>query len=250
MEDGFNFHQEEYAALRREIELTLEEFSRLRRYALFGTAGAFAWIATQGIPPSNFAVVVWWVPTIIPVMGLLMMLTKSARLDDIGAYLAQVETECISDTAKARGWENFRRRDMADDATRNGKIWDGAFVADLVFWCAFILVSITISYNGAAVASVDSQPAVPVEQPTQEAPPTSNSEPNRESVSAADSLDQLTPDADSLDIPAATDEARTDSHHRPIAAPPDSVAVLPCDSLRKFWPAKLRLEWDQVSRSC
>lgn len=153
MPNDFNFHKEEYLALRRQIEMTLQQFSQLRRYSLIGAAVAFAWIANQDFTPETVNWLAWSIPTVIPICGLILMLSKSAGLNKMGGYIAEIENVYLKDMSEARGWENYRAK-YREILRKESKIKSlTTYTADLIFWIIFIILSLVITVIGGIYAA-------------------------------------------------------------------------------------------------
>lgn len=140
MPEDFNFHKEEYLALRREIEITLQEFSSLRQYCVIAAALTFTWAASHTYPNPIIYWISWMIPTLISSFGARMAWAKNMHLVQIGKYIKQIECHYIKPPDKAvQGWEHYRVEKKIGETTD----------IDTLFWILLIGTSIIIGLLGA-----------------------------------------------------------------------------------------------------
>src|ERR1041384_2440330 len=103
MDDKTGFRLEEFKALRKQLELTLEEISTLSRYALFGSAAVISWLI--GAPPRvdpHMLRWAWWVPATICFFAGFRVLALGFHIWQFAQYLHHLETRF-----RVAGWEHF-----------------------------------------------------------------------------------------------------------------------------------------------
>jgi len=144
MEEEFNFCKEEYLALRREIEMILQDFDSLRRYSIGGVALAYTWLSTQQFDSDVVKFLAWGAPMIISVCALLIVRSKKRHMDSIGRYISKIENDCIDSGRSAQGWENY----LMDEKKKRKGVMGMVDRADMIFWAAFVFVSFVISISG------------------------------------------------------------------------------------------------------
>jgi hypothetical protein len=137
-----DFHAEEYGALRKEIEIKLQEFSTLRRFSIIGVALAYAWLASQELDGMPIKAVAWLSPVIIPACGMLISRATSKHVDEIGKYIQKIENDSTPENKEATGWENYRERHGSSASSR----------ADCIFWWTFLGLSVLTSIAGLLAA--------------------------------------------------------------------------------------------------
>ena len=96
------FHEKEYEALRREIELDIKETRSLERNALLANAAIFTWLATTG---KEFLGHWWlpWLPVVISGLAAFRSFALLSRMMELGDYIAKLEC-----TFGSLGWERER----------------------------------------------------------------------------------------------------------------------------------------------
>jgi hypothetical protein len=104
---GPEFNLEEYKALRKQIEIILDEEWKRAQYVVLGLAGVWIWLLTtaHGDHPIATNRVVWWlVPAFVYVAGLLHELSAYGMISRISDYILNLEKHFLGDRG---GWEQF-----------------------------------------------------------------------------------------------------------------------------------------------
>lgn len=114
---------EEYKALRIELMALTAESRQLEILALVAIGGLYSWFVTQSLVFG----IVWFVPTLFPLLSGLRAYSLYQRLKDIGHYLYQNEKkwQCL-------GWENYFSTQV------KGRIANTAFI----YWLTLLLVTL------------------------------------------------------------------------------------------------------------
>ena len=146
------FHEKEYEALRREIELDIKETRSLERNALVANAVIFVWLGTTGKEFLNHC---WlpWVPVLISGLGAIRSCALLSRMRELGNYIAQLEC-----TFGSLGWERERLKHTSEptpptqaSTTTPLNSWWRTFktkpfvTTASIFWIVLILAGILIA---------------------------------------------------------------------------------------------------------
>lgn len=97
------FHLQEYAALRAEMNAKMEEIGRSSRFLLLALSGLFWWLATQrNAPPDVMLALSAWLPFLVSIFFTWYRSNLSNSVKKLGLYLKKLENEFAKD---GLGWE-------------------------------------------------------------------------------------------------------------------------------------------------
>lgn len=156
MTEPLDLRKEEYASLRREIEMCLAEFSDLERNCVLASAAAYAWVSSSAAIQAYVTYVAWFIPIVIPVYGLSRTYAVGKHLKRIGGYIRLVEQ---GEAFRGSGWETYLERE------RNSTGADASNKIRTTFWSLFLACSVAASglglaeswYQGSRAAAHDRQ---------------------------------------------------------------------------------------------
>lgn len=108
------FHLQEYAALRAEMNAKMDEIGRSSRFLLLALAGLFWWLATQRNSPADLALALAaWLPFMVTIFFTWYRSNLSSSVKKIGRYLMKLEE------AFAQAGLGWQRTEIYDS---NGRI--------------------------------------------------------------------------------------------------------------------------------
>jgi len=136
--EEFNFLKEEFCALRKEIELALEEYRELQRNCVIATAVGYSWIATRGLPAHPLSYVAWAIPLMIPVCGAMRERAVDKHLSIMSSYIKTVEAALIPKDVGVVGWEHHLSEKDVKALERAGR----------VLWRVLIIFSVVLTATG------------------------------------------------------------------------------------------------------
>ena len=131
-----DFNKSEYDGLRREIELKLNEASALERYAVLGTSGVWAWLATHAT--SKAYQWFWFIPVVLTLLSLLRFRALETEFGLFAEYL-----ESLEDQLKTQGWQTFLAK--PENKTRKNSI----STSSMAFWITLLAATILVGAYGA-----------------------------------------------------------------------------------------------------
>jgi hypothetical protein len=100
--------REEYVALHEQIRGSMAELARLELACVLGIAALFAWLVRGAGDYVGYQALVWFVPIVIPVYGLLKSWAVRARLTLLGNYLAKLEGSASPGEER---WQTYLERE-------------------------------------------------------------------------------------------------------------------------------------------
>lgn len=125
------FHLAEYESLRKEMEAAILETRTLERYALVGTGGVWAWLATNSSHASKIA---WAIPILFALFGGLRAWSMMRSVWRATRYVAKLEEYFAAEGVG--GWEHYLK--TADIRGYN-------FQLIAVFWLALAVITIAVA---------------------------------------------------------------------------------------------------------
>ena len=132
------FYKEEYAALRKEIEMILAEHTQLRFYCVIALAAVISWNTTHTYSTWPAACLAWIVVVAMPAVAAYSAMEKQRHLARIATYIRKIERHYLDKDGAPEGWEHFHASKTSDEK---------AF-ADKVFWCGLICFSLLVAAVG------------------------------------------------------------------------------------------------------
>lgn len=122
-----DFQIEEYKSLTQEVRDLLKETRQLELYCAGAVAALFSWYAT-----ANFTNTVgWYLPLLIPVLGVIRSWSFHERIRQISSYLIKIEASLLqSENKELVGWESYYAKIRTHGITPSG----------IVFWLLLTLV--------------------------------------------------------------------------------------------------------------
>jgi hypothetical protein len=132
LKEAFNFHMREHATLRKEIEIRNQELVKLQVYAVVGAAAVWSWLAASSKPLPRL---VWYIPVIISILGLMKAQSHLNGISKIAEYLRKLEN-AVHRLPALEGWENFIHEER-------GNKWS-SFSWNLFFWLTLIAATIAV----------------------------------------------------------------------------------------------------------
>jgi hypothetical protein len=131
-----DFNKSEYDGLRREIELKLNEASALERYAVLGTSGVWAWLATHAT--SKAYQWFWFIPVVLTLLSFYRFRALEKEFGLFAEYLESLESRL-----KTEGWQTFLVK--SENKTRRNSI----STSSEVFWITLLVATILVGAYGA-----------------------------------------------------------------------------------------------------
>ena len=121
------FQIEEYKSLTQEVRDLLKEARQLELYSAGAVAALFSWYATVSFASAAG----WYLPLLIPVLGIIRSWAFHERIRQISIYLIKVEASLLqSENEELEGWENYYAKIRTHGVTPSG----------IVFWLLLTLV--------------------------------------------------------------------------------------------------------------
>ena len=127
-----DFLLEEYKSRTQEIQGLMKEARQLELYSGAAVAALYSWFATTQLT-NTFA---WYLPLIIPVLGLIRSWAFYARVKQIAEYVKKIEVHIFSNENQLKGWENWYAEIDKHNITPTG----------ILFWLVLICVCIVFPF--------------------------------------------------------------------------------------------------------
>lgn len=121
-----DFLIEEYKSRTQEIQDLMREARQLELYAGGAVAALYSWFATAELS-NEWA---WYLPLIVPVLGLIRSWAFYERVRQIAEYVQKVESHILTDANTPQGWENWYTKIRKHSLTPSG----------VLFWMILIAV--------------------------------------------------------------------------------------------------------------
>jgi len=119
---------EEYKSLVAEMQTLMVEARQVELYCAGAVAAMYSWFLT-----SNVAVALaWFLPIVIPVLGLLRSWALYERVKQISGYVCKTESYCLSNDISIEGWENSYQKIREHGLTPTG----------ILFWTLLLLLCV------------------------------------------------------------------------------------------------------------
>lgn len=127
-----NFLIEEYKSRSQEIQDLMKEARQLEFYSGGAVAAIYSWFATAELS-NKWA---WYLPLIIPVLGLIRSWAFYKRVRQISEYVIEVESYILKDADSPLGWEHWYARVRKHGLTPSG----------ILFWLLLIAVCLIFPF--------------------------------------------------------------------------------------------------------
>lgn len=128
--DPEKFHLAEFEALRREIEMNLNDEQLRERHSVLAIVAVWIWLATAENLPGKFSWA-WWIPCGIVIVGIIRIALAWKRYRQFHVYLMRIE-----DKFNTTGWEHFR-----SEPGRRSRIELGYYLA---VWGTLLVASVVV----------------------------------------------------------------------------------------------------------
>ncbi|MDB6002603.1 MAG: hypothetical protein JWP52_4302 [Rhizobacter sp.] len=138
--------QEEYLALRKEVEACTKELATLEKVCIVSVVAVFAWLATlPEVVDPVLAAIAWLAPVLMPLYGGLKSSALRSRLALLNEHLEAIERLHLPG---ARGWHALlrTRRSRSSSMRANGA------------WALFLALTVVASVMGAYSVLGDTEP--------------------------------------------------------------------------------------------
>lgn len=138
--------QEEYLALRKEVEAHTKELATLEKACIVGVVAVFAWLSTlpEGVDPV-LAAIAWLAPVLMPLYGALKSSALRSRLSLLSEHLEAIERLHLPG---GQGWHALLRTRRSRSASMRA---NGA-------WALFLALTVIASVTGANSVLGDTEP--------------------------------------------------------------------------------------------
>jgi hypothetical protein len=117
---------EEYKSRTQEIQDLMKEARQLELYSAGAVAALYSWFATAELS-NNLA---WYLPLIIPVLGLIRSWALYERVRQIAEYVLEIESFFLREAENPQGWEHWYARVRKHGLTPSG----------ILFWVLLVAV--------------------------------------------------------------------------------------------------------------
>jgi hypothetical protein len=141
------YHLTEYKNLTSTIEFLLKEIQISERLAIAGSIGFYAWLAVhqQGIIQIRDHTFVWWIPIMIPLMGIVRTYGNFYRVSQIASYIKNLEKKFLL-LSEVKGWEAY----LAEKRYGSMRSYLRPLVS-MTIWALLLLANITIGALGSGL---------------------------------------------------------------------------------------------------
>ena len=123
---------EEYRSLVVEMQKLMTEARQLELYCAGAVAAIYSWFLTSKVSIE----IAWFLPIVIPVLGLLRSWALYQRVKQISVYIRKIETYCLANDSGIEGWENSYKEIRKHGLTPTG----------ILFWAVLIMLCIVAPY--------------------------------------------------------------------------------------------------------
>ena len=130
-----DYELEEYKSLVQEIQKLAQEARQLEVYCAGSVAAIFAWFVSSDL--SHFAA--WFLPVIIPILGLIRSWALYERARRISEYIRIVESQRFDASKQAKGWETWYSKIRRHGLTPSG----------ILFWCVLLVTCVVFPFLAA-----------------------------------------------------------------------------------------------------
>jgi len=125
-----NFIIEEYKIRSQEIQSLMTEARQLELYCGAAVAAIYSWFATVDLS-NTWA---WYLPAIIPMLGLIRSWAIYERVRQISSYVKIVESHILTSENQPKGWENWYSTIRKHSLTPSGLLfWGLLLIICLIF---------------------------------------------------------------------------------------------------------------------
>jgi len=121
---------EEYKSRVQEMQDLMAEARKLELYCAGALGGIYSWFAAANLANT----LTWYVPLLIPLLGLIRSWAFYERVRQISEYVREIESHILSGEEDPQGWENWYAKIRVHGLTPSG----------LLFWGVLILVCLTL----------------------------------------------------------------------------------------------------------
>lgn len=104
-----DFHLQQYASVRKEIEEFIRETRILERYAIIGTTAVWVWLLTHNFTTTtikNTPKIVWWIPSLLVFLCAIRSLVLLKGILKASRYIRHME-KVFFYSEEIPGWETF-----------------------------------------------------------------------------------------------------------------------------------------------
>jgi len=130
--DASDFLIEEYKSRVHEMRELMAEARKLELYCAGAVAAIYSWFAAVNLENT----VAWYIPLLVPVLGLIRSWAFYVRVRQISEYIRDIESHFLSKVEQPQGWENDYAKIRAHGLTPSG----------LLFWAVLVLVCLVVPY--------------------------------------------------------------------------------------------------------
>ena len=123
---------EEYTSLIAEIQKLMAEARQLELYCAGAVAAIYAWFLSSNVSIE----VAWFLPIMIPVLGLLRSWALYQRVKQISDYIRKTESVYLSNNSDIEGWETHYKKIREHGLTPTG----------ILFWGILVLLCLIAPY--------------------------------------------------------------------------------------------------------
>ncbi len=115
---------EEYRTLIAEMQKLMAEARQLELYCAGAVTAIYSWFLTSKVSME----IAWFLPIIIPVLGLLRSWALYERVKQISDYIRKAESVYLSNNSDIEGWENNYKKIREHGLTPTGILFWGLLV--------------------------------------------------------------------------------------------------------------------------
>ena len=129
-----DFHLQQYASVRKEIEEDIRESRLLERYGLIGTGLIWTWLLTHNFTSTNginIPQTAWWIPCVLVAFCGMRSAALLKGILRASKYIRQME-EVFFYSEKIPGWETFVKKEKVAFIT----------LSAILFWILLFVVTI------------------------------------------------------------------------------------------------------------
>lgn len=127
-----DFLIEEYKSRTQEIQDLMREARQLELYSAGAVAAVYAWFATVKLA-NTWA---WFLPLIVPVLGLIRSWAFYERIRQIAAYVRKIESHILTEENQPPGWESWYTGIREHGLTPSG----------FLFWIVLVMVCLCFPF--------------------------------------------------------------------------------------------------------
>ena len=128
-----DFHLQQYASIRKEIEDNIQEIRILERYAIIGTSAVWVWLLTHNF--TTTPKIAWWIPSLLIFLCAIRSVALFKGILRASKYIRHMETIFFY-SEKIHGWETFVAKEKQVFIA-----WSAIF-----YWSLILLITVAVPF--------------------------------------------------------------------------------------------------------